>query len=521
MSCIRALALGVFLCSPSVLAGNAGLFSDASSKIPFDRGAWGLFSEGLGGAAWLDYDRDGDLDLYLTNRPFRLNGLFRNNGNGSFTNVAFFSGVANGAGNNGALAGDIDNDGCTDLFLTGEGGMVSPFESAAKLYVNNCNGTFSDVTLWSGIHGPFPGLMAAFGDIDNDGYLDLFITSPGSFFTGQQTRSKLYRNNGDRTFTDISAAAGIDTNLGACVVGFHDWNDDGWIDIYVGNCNDLQVTPTPFELFHNNGDLTFTDVAHEAGLDGGGYWMGVSFADYDRDGDLDLFSTSGGTSMMGNPYHALYRDNGDDTYTDVGVEAGVGVWEFGWGASFVDVDNDGDEDLFFTGSFPPFGMIGPGGGNPGRLFLQDGNGSFSMEQSFGLESRYSSGVAVADYDGDGFSDVVVVKSRKWWLPGRPLLLRNKGNDNHWLTVRLVGTTSNRDGVGARVRVVSGELSQLKLVTAGTSFLSTNSPWLNFGLGHREVADVEVTWPSGLRESFPGQSVDRMVTLVEGSGSPLP
>ncbi len=508
--------------------------SDVSGLLDFHR-VPAPPSEGLHGTTWLDYDNDGDLDLYLTNGPGFANALFRND-DGAFTDVAAEAGVTGGGGGAGAVAADIDNDGWVDLFVIGAGGIGSPaaFGTPHTLYVNNQDGTFSDITGDAGISGPHPAMMAAFGDIDNDGDLDLFITNPGSFVTGMEPQV-LYLNNGDRTFTDISASAGIDTSSGGCVVNFFDYDKDGWSDILVGNCNLLVFpgdppgtpVPGPWELWRNNHDGTFSDMAGPAGLTARpGFPMALTIADYDNDGDLDFFATGLG-SFFNSIYpgilseQVLFRNNGDGTFSDVTYAAGLGGLEWGWGASFADFDNDGDEDLLAAGSMPPmFGVIGPGLASPGRLYENDGAGGFTCTQTFGLEFDYTSGLAVADFDGDGFQDAVITTSP--YAPGTrdtPVLLHNDGNANHWLTVKLVGTSSNRDGVGAVVRAKLKQEIQVKQVQAGTSFASGNGLLLTFGLGRRDSVDLKVTWPSGLVEEFDDIQGDQLVTLVEGEGAP--
>jgi hypothetical protein len=492
-------------------------------------------SEGLHGTTWLDYDNDGDLDLYLTNAPGFANALFRNDA-GSFTDVSVAAGVADGEGGAGAVAADIDNDGWCDLFVIGTGGIGSPsfFGTPHKLFVNNRDGTFSDWTAASGITGPHPAMMAAFGDIDNDGDLDLFVTNPGSFVTGMEPQV-LYLNNGDRTFTDISASAGINTSFGGCVVNFTDYDEDGLADILVGNCNLLTFpsgppgipVPGPWELWRNNGDLTFTDMAGPAGLDvRPGFPMALTTGDYDNDGDLDFFATGLGVAFNAVfpgilSEQVLFENNGDGTYTDVTYAAGLGGFEWGWGASFADFDNDGDEDLLHVGSMPPmFGVIGPGLACPGRLYENDGAGGFSSAATYGLEFDFTSGLAVGDYDCDGFPDAVITTAP--YAPdtrNTPVLLHNDGNGNNSLTVRLQGTSSNRDGVGAVVRAKLQHRVLTKQVHSGTSFASGNSPWLTFGLGKAKHVKIEVSWPSGLVERFKEKHIsgNRFVTLVEGTG----
>jgi len=507
--------------------------------------------EGLGGIAWLDYDQDGNLDLYLTNGPSAPNGLFRNNGDGTFTNVSAETGVANGLGNSGVVIGDIDNDGYPDIFLTGEGRLAGPVQTPTRMYHNNGDGTFTDITELSGLMGAGSALAAAMGDINNDGYLDIFIASPGHIpvvtgpGTGTSDENKLYLNNGDLTFTDITATAGVSglyvdafgdiVSDGACVASFSDYNNDGLADIFVGNCNaffspnidpaPFVVRPAPLNLYRNNGDGTFTDVADAAGINLPGLWMGLAFGDYDNDGDIDLFATSLGTAAQSNYPHALFRNNGDGTYSEVSIEVGIPNSEFSWGVTFADFDNNGGLDLYQAGALPMFGIIGPGQGSPGRLYFNDGTGHFTEDTSatgIDLSSKYTSGLAQADYDGDGFTDIaimtapyslgnVTVSSEDF------VLLRNQGNHNHWLTVRLVGTDSNRDGIGARIQVKTGKKHQLHEVRAGSSFASSETPWPTFGLGKYRQAKITVTWPSGLTEIFPKNKTNKLITLVEGTG----
>ncbi len=521
------------------------VFKEQPDLIDFNRAG----GEGLGGAAWLDFDADGDLDLFLTNGPRFDNGLFRNNGDGTFVDVAVKAGVANGTGSSGVVVGDIDNDGFPDMFVSGEGFLIGPQQSPAKLYHNNGNGTFTDITLLSGVTGAGSALSAAMGDINNDGYLDIFITSPGHipFITGPGTEesheNKLYLNNGDLTFTDISISAGIEglypdptpgsnrlISDGACVVGFSDYDRDDLLDIIVGNCNGFPISssnpgpvrPTPFNLFRNNGDLTFTDLATEAGLDISGFWMGLAFGDFNRDGNIDFAATSTGT-LNGFP-HILMQNNGDGTFIDI-AEENLSETPFGWGITAADFDNDGDLDLFKVGALPIFGAIGSKG-SPGQLLVNKGRRGFKDDPdalTVDLSFDYTTGLAQADYNGDGFIDMVVMRS-PWSIGGtgnpngQPVLLKNQGNRNQWLTVRPVGTMSNRMGIGARIEVFTrGRKPLLREVRAGSSFASSESPWPTFGLGKKRYAFVKVSWPSGLTEWFPAFRLRRIYNLVEGKG----
>jgi len=521
------------------------VFENVSSLLsPFSRSATG---EGLGGIAWLDYNNDNKLDLYLTNGVGAANGLFRNNGDGTFTDVTVQAGVQGGIGNSGVVVGDIDNDGHVDILLTGEGHLVGPGQTPVRLYHNLGNGTFKEISVAAGISANDSAFGATMGDINGDGLLDIFIASPGHipFLTGPGTgeshASKLYLNNGDLTFTDIATSAKVDglfelpgvgiVSNGACVTTMTDYNRDGKMDILVGNCNAFPtdgaspapVRPTPFALYRNNGDLTFTNVANEAGLNVPGFWMGLALGDIDNDGDIDFYATSTGT--LNNFYHALMRNNGDGTYTNIAAQAGVGAFEFGWGTTLKDFDNDGDLDLYLVGSLPLFGAIGPGAGNPGHFLLNDGRGNYVEDftaTGIDLSSKYTSGLAAGDYDGDGFVDLVVMTS-PWSAggitvtDGAPVLLRNQGNDNNSIRLKLVGTNSNRSAIGAFIKIKSGSLRQVREIRAGASMNSSESPWPTIGIGSKKSAKVTIKWPSGLTEKFKKVKAGKLTILIEGTG----
>ncbi len=549
-------------------------FEDKSFLLDFTRAG----GEGLGGAAWLDYDQDGDLDLFLTGGGSFLkltpgvsqNGLFKNNGDGTFTNVSWEAGIARGGGNSGVVVGDIDNDGYPDIFVSGEGNVVHPFyKSFSKLLHNQGDGTFLNIIFRSGIK-PFGGTewSAAMADINNDGYLDLFISSPGHIpyvrgfgSRGRSFPNRLYLNNGDLTFTDISQSAGV-TGLyvdeatgrlisdGACAVVFSDYNLDNLPDIFVANCNAFKVDQmgkvygnavlraTPFNLYQNNGDNTFTDVSKEAGLEISGFWMGLAFGDFDNDGHIDFFSTSSGTASNFMAIHALMHNNGDGTFTNV-TEKNLAETPFSWGTSAADFDNDGDLDLFKTGSLPPFNVRGSDA-SPGEFFRNEGENRFvrDFEAAYiDLSEDYTTGVAQGDFNVDGFPDIVVVRTAfQITLPafynfsfdipiGQPLLLQNKGNNNNWITVKPVGTMSNSMGIGTRIELFSSTSPtalQVREVRAGSSFASSESPWPTFGLGLGPDPDynLRVSWPSGLVEEYPSVPTRKIFEIIEGNGIAL-
>ena len=379
------------------------------------------------------------------------------------------------------------------------------------MFANSCDGTFTDISETAGIDAPEVSWSLALGDVNNDGYLDLYASGLVATGISFDHRDRLYLNNGDRTFTDVTDEAGIEGELATCSAQFSDYDRDGWTDIFIVNCSFALVRT---ELLRNNGDGTFTDVAFDAGLvfSPSGHpldydrdsRMALAFGDYDLDGDLDVFAP-------GQTDKPIFENNGDSTYTAIG-ERELGLVIRGLGAdlavSFADFDNDGYLDVFFADHLqdsPPLGML--------RMNSRDGTFTHAAEYPV----PFSSGAATGDYDNDGYVDLVVVTSKSQGESGEPLLLRNRGGENAWITVRMVGVESNRDGIGATVMVHAGQNAYVQEVSAGSG-LSTNSPWLTFGLGDRDApVDIEVRWPSGLVEVFEDRGVRQTVTLTEGTG----
>jgi hypothetical protein len=491
-----------------------------------------------GGGGFVDYNNDGLLDIYLvcytqtpqpgaTARP--RDALYRNNGDGTFTDVTDKAGIANSMWGMGLAVGDYDNDGWPDLYVTGYG--------ASKLYHNNRDGTFTDVTDKAGVNNRRWGASAAFFDYDGDGYLDLYVANyldfdpegrvPCEFFEGRPychiaqfkgSAPVLYHNNRDGTFTDVSERSGVGkkTGKGLGVVAL-DYNNDGRMDIYQANDND------PNFLFRNNGDGTFTELALEADValdpDGnarGG--MGVDASDVYGDGLLDIFVTN-----FSGQTNALFRNMGDGSFTEETYPLGLGRVSIpfsGFGTKFFDYDDDGREELFVLNGHPfePISKVFPDVtyAEPPFLFERDGKAYADVAAEHGAALRrfyLGRGLAVGDYDNDGDPDLLLLNAGE-----PPVLLRNDGgNRNHWLGVRLVGTRSNRDGVGARVTVTAGGARRSKYLLGGTSYLSASDPRLLFGLGaSRKVDELEVRWPSGQTTALKSVSADRYLTVTEGA-----
>ncbi len=469
------------------------------------------------------------------------NRLFHNNRDGTFTDVTAKAGLLRTGWGQGVCVGDYDNDGFDDLFVTYWGQNV--------LYHNNGDGTFTDVTAAAGLiqQGPRPrwNTGCCFVDYDKDGRLDLFVanyvdldlSATPAMGSGQYCQWKgipvmcgprglpaaqniLYHNRGDGTFEDVSEKAGIHKTSGhyAFTALAGDFDNDGWPDIYVA-CDS-----TPSILYHNNRDGTFTDVAirsgcayNEDGQEQAG--MGASAGDYNCDGWLDIFKTN-----FSDDTSSLYRNNGDGTFTDATVSAGLGLNTryLGWGCGFADLDNDGWQDVFLANGhvYPELEQAGLDTPfkEPKILYRNLRNGRFedvSVRAGSGPGLlRSARGVAFGDFDNDGDLDIVVNN-----MNDTPTLLRNDAdNRNRWLKVKTIGTRSNRTGIGARVRVVVGSHSQIDEVRSGGSYISQNDLRLHFGMGAAAKADlVEIRWPSGQVDHLKDVETNQVIYVQEGKG----
>ncbi|MDE3109341.1 MAG: CRTAC1 family protein [Acidobacteriota bacterium] len=496
------------------------------------------------GCAWIDYDQDGLFDLYLSNgaatrvykpaHPLR-GALYRNNGDGTFTDVTEKAGVgAEGLFGMGVAVGDYDNDGYPDLLILGYGRCI--------LYHNNGNGTFTDVTEKAGVANAGRwASSAAWFDYDNDGRLDLVIAnyidwSPdrnfwcGSHGPGMRSYCypddyngqppTLYHNNGDGTFTDVSQRSGVGKKPGngLGVVTF-DYDNDGWQDIFIANDSMANF------LFHNNRDGTFTEVGYLTGvavdMDGKPEaGMGTDAADTTGDGRMDLIVTHLDMQLA-----RLYRNLGHDTFDDATIASKIGYATYhssGFGARFMDYDNDGAMDLFIANGhvldniqlYEPEVRYA----EPKFLFRNTGRGIFeNVSDRLGADfarPRVSRGAAIGDFDNDGDLDILVNNNGE-----RPQLLRNDGgNANHWLEILLIGTRSNRDGVGARVTLTAGNLKIYEQRKGGMSYQAAQDPRLHFGLGNRTKVDLlEILWPSRAVTRLSNLPADRILAIKEGEG----
>ncbi|HEU4509722.1 MAG TPA: CRTAC1 family protein [Pyrinomonadaceae bacterium] len=541
---------------PAPQAQSPVTFTDitTASNIKFKRAAaltsMKYLLEAMGsGVAMFDYDNDGRQDLFFANSgalkdpmpnteipdkrdPQHWDRLYRQKDDGSFEDVTEKAGLKGAGYSTGVATADYDNDGHTDLYLTG---YANNF-----LYRNNGDGTFTDVTKKTGVGGSGWSSSAAWVDFDRDGRLDLFVGrylqwdfDIGSVYCGElrpgyraychpdnfkTITNILYRQRDDGSFEDVSAKSGIASEGGKALgVALADFDNDGWIDIFVANDSFRQ------SLFRNKGDGTFEDiaVASGAGYDENGKTfagMGVDAGDYDNDGYLDIFITT-----LSNETYPLYHNDQDLNFTYATNSAGVGqitILHSGWGTRFIDVNNDGLRDIFVAQSHVldtiekthPYLKYKQ---SP-LLMLNTGKGFADVSATAGptfLNSFIGRGAAFGDLNNDGQIDVVMST-----LDGAPVLLRNNGTKNHWLGLSLVGSKSNRSGIGARVTVIdsSGRKQIFDANTAG-SYLSSSDPRILVGLGSAaSVRRVEVKWPSGTVQTISEPQIDRYLVITESN-----
>jgi enediyne biosynthesis protein E4 len=508
------------------------------------------FETMAGGVALFDYDNDGLLDIFFTNGAAipslekndasYSNRLFRNNGDGTFTDVTEKAGLQGIGYSMGVAAGDYDNDGFVDLYVTGV--------NRNQLFHNNGDGTFTDVTEKAGVGGMVPkigkawSVAAGWFDYDNDGRLDLFVVnylnyniktaahcvqqglpaycSPVDFLG---TPNILYHNNGDGTFTDVSEQSHISQYVGKGMgLAFADYDDDGFTDIFVSN--------DTFEnyLLHNNGDGTFTNVALTAGVAYNAFGkaiagMGTDFRDIDHDGKPDIFETA----MFGEAF-PLYKNLGDGQFRDVTATAGLSALtsrSTAWGTGVFDFDNDGNKDLFTANSdildnamelaHRPFALANSVFRNKGGMVFEDV--SSKAGTSFSVPAAHR-GAAFGDLNNDGKIDAVVAV-----LNGSPEIWMNRSGTqngskrNHWILLKLVGVKSNRDGLGTKVKIITSLGTQYNEATTAVGYSSSSDKRVHFGLGSATVIDsIELTWPSRIKQVLKNVKADQILTVTEGA-----
>jgi hypothetical protein len=502
------------------------------------------------GIAFLDYDSDGFLDIFQVNGSVLegfpkgqepTNHLYRNRGNGTFEDVTQQANLLHSGWGQGVCAGDVDNDGHIDLFVS--------YWGQNQLYRNRGDGTFENFTRRAKLVGERErwGTGCAFLDFDRDGYLDLFVANYVDFDIESAPDSKsgichykglnvacgpaglqggkniLYRNRRDGTFEDVSEKSRIINASGTYALGVStlDFDNDGWTDIYVANDS------SPSALYRNNRDGTFTDIGVQAGCsysqDGKTQaGMGVAIGDYDRNGFMDIFKTNfaGDTST-------LYSNMGTSLCEDMTFSAGIGVntrW-LGWGAGFLDLDNDGWLDLFLANGhvYPEVSQLQTEAGYEQRKVVYRNLKGRRFEDISGqlgqpiTTPKASRGAAFGDFDNDGSIDIVVSNIHDV----SDLFRLENTRQNHWITIRLIGTQSNRSAIGARLRCVVRGSCQIEEVRGGGSYLSQNDLRVHFGLGEAASVDrLQVRWPNGFEEEWTDLQVDQILTLKEGSGRPL-
>ncbi len=495
------------------------------------------------GCAFFDYDNDGWMDIYLVNsgkcdfydpNPPLRNALYRNNRDGTFTDVTEKARVPGGGYGQGVAVGDYDGDGFPDFYVTQYGRSI--------LYHNNGDGTFTDVTEKAGVAAPGWSSSAVWFDYDNDGKLDLFVCQFVEFSKGlnkscgpgeegkhgyciprlyNSAPSWLFHNNGDGTFTDVSKSSGIAKSLGkAWGVVATDLNNDGLMDLFVSNDTD------PNFIFMNRGKGHFEETGTYAGVAYSSEGrarsgMGLDSADFNQDGWMDLF-----VANIDMEKFSIYQNNHDETFDDQAGPTGIGLATrlmSGWGLKFFDYDNDGYLDLFLANGNPDDLIESLHSQvkyqEPLMLFHNTGKGFQNVSAQNGplfAKPLSARGMAIGDFDNDGAVDVLVAVN-----DGAPLLLHNTAaGQNHWLGINLVGTKSNPDAIGARVTYQAGDFKQQRMKVGGGSFLSSHDPRMVLGIGNRAKIDwIEIKWPlpSGKLERITDLPIDRYVTIVEGTG----
>ncbi len=498
-------------------AGGAGRLDPASASggdLPYPvftdvTASAGLEPTGFpfGNVVWGDFDGDGDLDIFVDNHFNKGPYLYLNKGDATFTDIFSSTLLQRVRDRHGSGWCDFDNDGDLDLHIsTGASGGSALGMKQDELLLNLGGNQFSEIAPEAGVINTWGrGRSVAWGDYDNDGYPDLLL---GNI----KTNMVLYRNNGDGTFADATVAAGLG-HLQYVEVAFADYNNDGFADIF---CTDVLKNGAANDLLmKNNGNGTFTDVTQQAGIPPVNNGRSIAWGDYNNDGFLDLFLSRGTDVAM---KQSLYQNNGDGTFSDVTDQAGLGAISNNRAAGWGDFDNDGYLDLYVVNS-----GTDPEGKGPNYLYHNNRNGTFTdVAASTGVESLVLSrgrGAAWADYDEDGFLDLYVTngEDNTDYVEGPQFLFRNAGNTNHWLKIKLVGTTSSRQGLGAKVTVQVGRMSQYRENNGSSGhYLSQDATPLHFGVRQATtIKQVTVNWPSGQTSILRRVPTNQTLVVIEG------
>ena len=487
---IKKLLLSILFISYNL---NAQISFSENSTFLGITANYGTIPGGFGGGiSFCDFDNDGWDDLTFSTASGTPVKFFKNN-SGNFTEVTLGGVTPSSEESRQVIWIDYDNDGDKDLF-------VANLEGSNKLYKNNGSFSFTDETAAAGFDtSNLYTIGCSWGDYNNDGYLDAFLCFRDP---PESNPNKLYMNNGDGTFSDVTGSSGLDNSDGhlSFCSSFFDYDNDGWQDIYIANdkSNNKNI------MYHNNGDGTFTDTSVSTGTDLGIDAMSTTISDYDNDGDLDIYVTN---TYEGNVF---LRNNGNSTFTDVADTNGTLMESVAWGAVFLDADNDMDQDLYVSGM-----LTSASSDLPSAFYENNGSGIFSIPTNAGFSSddAVSFSNAIGDIDNDGFPDISVSN----FSPRNHFLFKNNNSTNNYLKVKLEGTTSNKDGIGSWIQAYIDDIPQNRYTLAGEGYTSQNSNYEFFGLGSETMIDsLKVTWLSGIVDVLYDVPVNQSLTIAEGS-----